>query len=179
MEKEIASHSSTLAWRVPWTEEPGRLQSMGSQRVRHNWMTNTFTFSLHRVKTCWGQREYGMGSEKIIKNTSYNHVTSYRTRAITVMSISSFCNEYVCVIFLFSLIPLSCNTGIPNLWDLMPDDLRWSWCNNNRNKVHNKCNVLEWPITPKKKNWPVLKQLFFLNFLKISWCGPLLKSLLN
>ena len=32
----IATHSSILAWRIPWTEEPGRLQSMGSQRVRHN-----------------------------------------------------------------------------------------------------------------------------------------------
>ena len=31
----------------------------------------------------------------------------------------------------------------PNLWDLMPHDLRWSWCNNNRNKVHNKCNALK------------------------------------
>ena len=36
LEKEMATHSSTLAWRIPWTEEPGRLQSMGSQRVRHN-----------------------------------------------------------------------------------------------------------------------------------------------
>ena len=35
MEKEMATHSSTLAWKIPWTEEPGRLQSMGSQRVRH------------------------------------------------------------------------------------------------------------------------------------------------
>ena len=33
LEKEMASHSSTLAWKIPWTEEPGRLQSMGSQRV--------------------------------------------------------------------------------------------------------------------------------------------------
>ena len=34
LEKEMATHSSTLAWEIPWTEEPGRLQSMGSQRVR-------------------------------------------------------------------------------------------------------------------------------------------------
>ena len=34
-------------------------------------------------------------------------------------------------------------SGIPNFWYLMPDDLRWSWCNNNRNKVHNKYNVFE------------------------------------
>ena len=40
----MATHSSTLAWRIPWTEEPGGLQSMGSHRVRYNWTTNTFTF---------------------------------------------------------------------------------------------------------------------------------------
>ena len=36
LEKEMATHSSTLAWSIPWREEPGRLQSMGSQRVGHN-----------------------------------------------------------------------------------------------------------------------------------------------
>ena len=36
MEKAMAPHSSTLAWEIPWTEEPGRLQSMGSLRVRHD-----------------------------------------------------------------------------------------------------------------------------------------------
>ena len=36
LEKEIATHSSVLAWKIPWTEEPGRLQSMGSQRVGHD-----------------------------------------------------------------------------------------------------------------------------------------------
>ena len=36
LEREMATHSSTLTWIIPWTEEPGRLQSMGSQTVRHN-----------------------------------------------------------------------------------------------------------------------------------------------
>ena len=36
LEKEMATHSSILAWKIPWMEEPGRLQFMGSQRVRHN-----------------------------------------------------------------------------------------------------------------------------------------------
>ena len=36
LEKEMATHSSILAWEIPWREEPGRLQSMGSQRVRHD-----------------------------------------------------------------------------------------------------------------------------------------------
>ena len=44
LEKEIATHSSTLAWKIPWTKEPGRLQSMGSQRVGHDWATSLFTF---------------------------------------------------------------------------------------------------------------------------------------
>ena len=40
LEKEMATHSSTLTWRIPWKEEPGRLQSMGSQRVGHDWATS-------------------------------------------------------------------------------------------------------------------------------------------
>ena len=36
LEKEMATHSSTLAWKIPWSEKPGRLQSMGSQRVGHD-----------------------------------------------------------------------------------------------------------------------------------------------
>ena len=41
LEKEMAMHSSTIAWKIPWTEEPGGLQSMGSQRVGHDWVTST------------------------------------------------------------------------------------------------------------------------------------------
>ena len=41
LEKGMATHSSILAWRIPWKEKPGGLQSMGSQRVRHNWAANT------------------------------------------------------------------------------------------------------------------------------------------
>ena len=40
LEKEMVTHSSILAWRIPWTEKPGRLQSMGSQRVGHDWATS-------------------------------------------------------------------------------------------------------------------------------------------
>ena len=47
LEEDMAIHSSILAWRIPRTEEPGGLQSMGSQRVGHDWAT--FTFFLYRV----------------------------------------------------------------------------------------------------------------------------------
>ena len=43
LQKEMATHSSILSWRIPWTEEPGRLQSTGTQRVGHDQATNTFT----------------------------------------------------------------------------------------------------------------------------------------
>ena len=41
LEKGMATYSSILVWRIPWTEEPGGLQSMGSQRIGYNWVTNT------------------------------------------------------------------------------------------------------------------------------------------
>ena len=47
LEKEMATHSSILAWKISWTEGPGRLQSMGSQRVGHDWATNTHLLSLN------------------------------------------------------------------------------------------------------------------------------------
>ena len=46
LEKEMATHSSTLAWKIPRTEEPGGLQTMGSQRVGHDWVTSFSLFSL-------------------------------------------------------------------------------------------------------------------------------------
>ena len=42
LEKGMATYSSILVWEIPWTEEPGNLQSMGSQSVRHDLVTNTF-----------------------------------------------------------------------------------------------------------------------------------------
>ena len=48
LEKRMATHSSIFAWRIPWTEEPGGLQSMDSQRAGHNWVTNTH--STHAVQ---------------------------------------------------------------------------------------------------------------------------------
>ena len=50
LEKEMATHCSILAWQFPWTEEPGRLQSMGSQRIRHDWATKQqYTYTLNVI----------------------------------------------------------------------------------------------------------------------------------
>ena len=47
------THSSALAWKIPWTEEPGRLQSMGSQRVGHNWVTSLSLFIFMHWRRKW------------------------------------------------------------------------------------------------------------------------------
>ena len=52
-EKAMTTHSSTLAWKMPWTEEPGRLQSMGSLRVGHDWATSLPLFTLMHWRKKW------------------------------------------------------------------------------------------------------------------------------
>ena len=51
--KAMASHFSTLAWKIPWMEEPGRLQSMGSLRVRHDWVTSLSLFTFMHWRKKW------------------------------------------------------------------------------------------------------------------------------
>ena len=52
-EKAMATHSSTLAWKIPWTVEPGRLQSMGSLRVGHDWATSLSLFTFMHWRRKW------------------------------------------------------------------------------------------------------------------------------
>ena len=53
LEKRMATHSSILVWRIPQTEKPGRLQPMGPQKVRHNWVTNFHLHISYKYKTWW------------------------------------------------------------------------------------------------------------------------------
>ena len=53
LEKAMAPHSSTLAWKIPWMEEPGRLQSMGSLRVGHDWATSPSLFTFMHWRRKW------------------------------------------------------------------------------------------------------------------------------
>ena len=82
LEKEMATHSSILAWRIPWTEKPGGLQSVGLQTVRHNWATNTHTHThththkhtheswlknlIKNIKMCVFYRQGNWGSETLV-----------------------------------------------------------------------------------------------------------------
>ena len=58
LEKGMATHSSILAWRIPWRKEPGRLQSMGSQKTGHDWVTNTHFRSKDVFTCCFCHRNW-------------------------------------------------------------------------------------------------------------------------
>ena len=68
LEKGMATHSSTLAWRIPWMEEPGGVQSMGLQRVGHNWATKTFTsfLVLQKCPKCIPEAEPGLCPKTVL-----------------------------------------------------------------------------------------------------------------
>ena len=87
LEKEIATRSSILAWKIPWTEKPGGLQSMGSQRVGYDWATrqsHTYSyllaslgwpifihlFTLHLFKLCWLRVRYFSVNSMFAINTN-------------------------------------------------------------------------------------------------------------
>ena len=72
-EKGTATHSNILAWGIPWTQEPGGLQSVGSQRVRHNWATNTF------LAQCCLQFQ---GQDMPVNNKNRRNVNKMRTKHI-------------------------------------------------------------------------------------------------
>ena len=58
LEKKMATHSSILPWGIPWTEEPGRIQSLGSQRVEHNQLSKKACECLWKVKRDDNQNRY-------------------------------------------------------------------------------------------------------------------------
>ena len=93
LEKETATHSSILAWRIPWTEEPGGLQSTGWQRVIHDWTTNTFSLT-SMVILDWGWIK-GEVPGKIC-----SHVPSCKTQRGTWREISEMDKNKYCLISL-------------------------------------------------------------------------------
>ena len=72
LEKEMATNSTILAWKIPWTEEPGRLQSMGSQRVGHDWVTSLSLWGLLRqVRPGQAHCLFGWTQSQLIGDPTY------------------------------------------------------------------------------------------------------------
>ena len=85
-EKAMAPHSSTLAWKIPWTEEPGRLQSMGSRRVRHNWATSLSLFTFMHWRRKWQPTPVFLAGESqgrgsLVSCCQWGHTESGTTEA--------------------------------------------------------------------------------------------------
>ena len=123
-EKTMAPHSSTLAWKIPWMEEPGRLQSMGSLRVRHYWATS---LSL----SCTGEGNGNLLQYSCLENpkdggawwAAVYGITQSQTRLKWLSSSS---------IYLFSCMGLSCSSlifscGVRTLPRGMCNLVPWSW----------------------------------------------------
>ena len=82
LEKDMATRSSTVVWRIPWMEEPGRLKSMGSQRVGHDWATSlslAFSWTAGRFFTHWATRK-----ALIIYKTGYKHTRRFHSKRIHI-----------------------------------------------------------------------------------------------
>ena len=68
LEEEMATHSSILAWEIPWTEEPGGLQSLGLQRVRHDWVTK---HKLVPAKMDWKRWDFFLFKKNLFKGIRF------------------------------------------------------------------------------------------------------------
>ena len=100
-EKAMAPHSSTVAWKIPWMEEPGRLQSMGSLRVRHDWVTSLSLSTFMHWRRKWqptpvflpgeshGQRSlvgcspWGLTESDMTEATWQQHIRLYQMYNLT------------------------------------------------------------------------------------------------
>ena len=97
-EKAMAPHSSTLAWKIPWAEEPGRLQSTGSLRVGHDWATSLSLFTFMHWRRTWQPTPVFLPGESQGRGSLWAAVygvTQSQTRLKRLSSSSSSHNCYV------------------------------------------------------------------------------------
>ena len=99
LEKAMASHSSTLAWKIPWKEEPGRLQSMGLRRVRHDWATSLSLFTSMQWRRKWQPTPVFLpgeshGRRSLVGCSPWGHEESDTTEQLHFTSVYvKFCNH--------------------------------------------------------------------------------------
>ena len=97
MEKAMAPHPSTLAWKIPWMEEPGGLQSMGSRRVGHDWVTSVSLFTFMQWRRKWQPTPMFLPGESQGRRslvTPFYGVTQSQTRLKWLSSSSSNWKQY-------------------------------------------------------------------------------------
>ena len=120
----MATHSSILACRIPWTEEPGGLQSMGSQRVGHDWVTNTTLYvcvqSCTHLVVLHSVRFYHVSTTTKILIRSRPTSTSILSPSpppSPFPTLGNLCSAFHFYIFAISRMSYRWNYGVYNLWD--------------------------------------------------------------
>ena len=101
----MAPHSSTFAWRIPWTEEPGRLQSMGSLRVGHDWVTSLSLFTFMHWRRKWQPTPMFLPGESQRRRSLVGCCLSGRTdrtwmKRLSSSSSSNFFSAYLILLFM-------------------------------------------------------------------------------
>ena len=92
-EKATATYSSTLAWKLPWTEEPGRLQSMGSRRVRHNWATSLSLFTFMHWRRKWQPTPVFLPGESQGREAWWAAIYGVAQSRTQMKWLSNYCNN--------------------------------------------------------------------------------------
>ena len=94
LEKGLATHSSILAWRIPWTKESGGLQSLGSQRVRQDWLTNTLSLYNHQCGCSFNNCL--LSAELILLNSGLNlHTYFFQIHKLPSTSFLQICRPSI------------------------------------------------------------------------------------
>ena len=106
LKKEMVTHSNILAWKIPWTEEPGRLQSMGSQRVRHDWWISLAIIQISHLFPSYAV----MGPDAMILafwmlRVFFNFYFFISWRLITLQHCSGFCHTLKWISHGFTCVP--------------------------------------------------------------------------
>ena len=126
----MAPHSSTLAWKIPWTEEPGGLQSMGSRRVGHDWATSLWLFTFMHWRRQWQPTPVFLPGESQGRGSLVGCCLwgrKSRTRLKRLSSSSFICWSWLIGYFKKLLIYLSsqdqCKTSLQDLVDVLKNTL--------------------------------------------------------
>ena len=134
LEKAMAPHSSTLAWKIPWTEEPGGLQSMGSLQVGHDWMTSLSLFTFMHWKRKWQLTPEFLPGESQGRGAWWAAVYGVAQSRTRLKRLSSSSSKHCCC----CLVTKSCTTLLCDPMDLKNSP--WG------SSVHgiSQARILEW-----------------------------------
>ena len=132
----MAPHSSTFAWKIPWTEEPGRLQTMGSQRVGHNWTTSLWLFTFMHWRRKWQPTPVflpgeSQGQGSLVGHRLWGRTESDQLKRLSSSSSQPFLLQGQCLQKLWLWrIPTwlsHCSAPLVTMWT-MPPGVVWSFC---------------------------------------------------